>query len=923
MKKLSNKVKIALGLITFALIIISAPFILYLKVLPYAVSHEKTTEFAQQYLKESTGLDLTIKKPVLTTDLTPVIGFKTDEISINKNNIPLFKIKNLEAVVSFSEIFDKKIILKKIGMDYIFADVNKLSELAPPPQKEAKPFDWSIAWFDSLLYIKKCLIVYKAAPDTFVKVTGNDMQITERRNPKYVNFKLSIDVKKNKDKLSFSILDNKNVFIKDRKLFIKDCLFSINNSKIFINAVADEKNNFDLSVSSKKFDVKNAVNLINSNLVIPNGNEMLVFFKNIKGDFDFNINLTKNDMQGSVDLNRLSLDVVPLNNMPLTMNTGKAKITKDLITLQGFDGYYGKNQINKIDFNGTVKDYYKSVDTDITATALATNEFAKDYLSKVAGCPLELVGTTKTKLLIKSVYNKIDLVWLFGLQKGKDFLVDGASLSPVGYDRGLKADMHIEGNIIDIKSINYFIASVLTKESKVEPILTIDGRMNIVTGAIHNLGFKIPKPLPSEFLNVLIGQKLFKKGTIAGNLHFINTGKTPRLDGTLSMEKVRIPSQRLSIKKGSLSADKNLININALGKFKRSDYKLDGNIKNEIIFPVIVKNIDLTVDNINVEKMLQSMNNQNTAATVAPEPTPALVSASAEDDDEAYTFDTGLLIVEDCALNVVKGAYKDINFGNLKAILTLDKNGILEVKSNKFDFAEGISTLKVLCDLKKHDYYIRLGIKDINSDLIATTLLALKKEISGKANGLIELNTDDSLKLNGVIRFAVKNGTIGKVGLIEYALNFAALFRNPMAMISPSTIVDLVNIPEGNFDKINGDLVIKDNVIEKIMIKSSSPQLSSYIAGRFDLEARDASLRIYTKFSNKNKGLAGVLRNISLNSLANKVPLSSRNDSNYYSAELVELPPIEADEKDCQVFLTKVDGDIERFNFLSSLKKIK
>ena len=99
--------------------------------------------------------------------------------------------------------------------------------------------------------------------------------------------------------------------------------------------------------------------------------------------------------------------------------------------------------------------------------------------------------------------------------------------------------------------------------------------------------------------------------------------------------------------------------------------------------------------------------------------------------------------------------------------------------------------------------------------------------------------------------------------------------------------------------------------------------MSAFIVGRFDLDTRDATLRIYTKMSNAKKGFAGVLRNISLNSLANRVPLSSRNDSNYYSAELSQLPEINADEKDCQVFLTTVDGDVEHNNFLSSLKRIK
>ena len=113
--------------------------------------------------------------------------------------------------------------------------------------------------------------------------------------------------------------------------------------------------------------------------------------------------------------------------------------------------------------------------------------------------------------------------------------------------------------------------------------------------------------------------------------------------------------------------------------------------------------------------------------------------------------------------------------------------------------------------------------------------------------------------------------------------------------------------------------MLKNNVVEKIMIKSSASQLSSFIIGRYDLETKDASLRIYTKFSNKNRGFAGFLRNISLNSLANSVSFGKNSENMYYAMELEQLPPIDADEKDYQVFLTKVDGDVENFDFLDEL----
>ena len=271
-----------------------------------------------------------------------------------------------------------------------------------------------------------------------------------------------------------------------------------------------------------------------------------------------------------------------------------------------------------------------------------------------------------------------------------------------------------------------------------------------------------------------------------------------------------------------------------------------------------------------------------------------------------------------------KGTYKDIAFSNIDADLSLNKDSVLEIKSNRFDIAEGKSSLKVNCDLKQQKYNVWLGILGVNSNTMAKSLLDLDGEISGKASGLIDISTDKSMKLSGNIKFYVSQGKIEKVGLVEYVLKFAALFRNPVTMVSPGIFADILNVPKGEFEKITGTVELKDNVARMIRIKSYSSQLSTYITGRYNLDNKDTSLRIYTKFSgSRKKGLAGFLRNLSLNSIATRIPFSSRNDVNYYEIELKELPEIEADEKDCQIFLTRVEGDVEHNNYISMLKKIK
>ena len=927
---MSKKIKIIGGVICTAAVLGAIPIVTYLKILPAAVSNPKVINFVEKNINKYTSLDIEIKNPVLKTSFSPVIEFKTDNIKLAQNNIEIFTAENFDVEISFKDLLKKRIILNRFGVNYIFADVNKLMALTPAKQeKKQEKSEWEIDFFDSVLYLKKSLILYKLEPDIYLKLNANNLKIDNTQKvKKFVHFDIDTKVKKGNHELHFAIADKNKVSIQNKTIFVNDCVLDINKSNVHINAEASRKKGININLNSKKFKVKDVIDIVNSNIIINNGREMLAFFKDMTGDFDFNIDLTKKDMKGTININPSSLKVIPVNNLPITVNKGTVLLSNNDITFKDFEGYYGSLKTNKLAMNGIIKDYTKSCDTEVTITTVATNDFAKNYLSKLAGIPLEIIGNAGTRIIVKSIYNKIDIDWASKLAKGEDILVDGASLTPTGWDRAVQANLHFENNILNIKNINYYIAQEIVKGSKVKPVLTLNGNVDCSKPipVMLDLGFNIPNPLPSEFLNVLVGQRLFKGGKFSGNLSVLNNGPYPVIKGNMNAEGIRIPSQRIAIKNGELYTDKETIHLVADGRYKRTKFDFTGDIANGIKYPIVVKNVNFGMDKIDIEKILQSFNKQNTDAVRQPQnvvPESVMEDENSEVADNAVIFDVNNLIIERCIFRLKEGKYKDINFGNLAANLTLDKNNILELKSNRFDIAEGISSVKVNCDLKNHKYNLKLGVKDVNSDLMSSTLLNLPREISGKASGIIDLNTDDSLKLNGIIKFAVNDGQIQKIGLVEYVMKFAALFRNPIVMISPSTISDIVNIPEGKFKKISGDLHLQNNVIELLKIKSMSPQLSSYIVGRYDLEKSDATLRIYTKFSNQKKGFAGALRSFSLNSLANRIPLSSRNDAQYYASELEQIPPLEIGEENSQVFLTKVDGDVVNYNFLSSLKKIK
>lgn len=926
-------------------------FIFYLACLPVIISSSRTINLVENLVNKYTKLNLTVEKPVFKPHILPQAGFEVKNLVLKKDEQELMNIKNLETKVRFGKILFKNITLDKLTADNLTLDVDGLLNALPTPQTEqnSEPaeFDWDIDFFNANLGVKKAFISYNYTPETKIRIGIKNAQLEQTPDAKYLHINTRTDIiQNNKPLLTFEVNDENKVKLQNKSIVVDNLQIDINKSIVTLASLINRKT-FDVNVKSDRFFVKDIFDLVNSNLIIPNGKEMLSPLTNPGGAVSFDVKLHNDELSGTIGMKNARAAVKDLGALPLVMPKGLITIYPDRMVFSDFNGYYGKNKSNTIKVSGTIKDYYKTFDSDLTIDTVATNEFLADYLAGlIGGTTIKISKDIPTRVIYKAVNNKMDITWLTKIAKGVSIGIDDTPSALNDYDRAVTGEFILDGNELDIKNLNYYIAQDIHRGmGKIDPILIFDGKMNIATGELHEAGFSFGRELPSEFLNVFVRRKLFKGGTMKGSLHVLFRNNIPKVKADMQIAKARIPSQRLFIKNATLQTDREDIKINANGRFKRVKYDLAGVIKNELVTPVIVKDLELNLDKVDVDRLLKSLNNQHqpegsttpAQAIPAPEnPLPETVAVNETPEEECldedgeeceaddnYMFDTNLIAIEKCAFRLKEGYYNGLTFGNIEANMTLDRNGIFNLQSNRFDIAEGISTLKINCDFKTLKYYIRLGVKDVNSDMFSTAILNLSKEISGKASGLIELTSDASMKLNGSIKFMINDGTIGKIGLVEYLMKVASIFRNPVAMISPATIMDIVNIPEGNFDKIEGELTLKDNVIQRMNIKSYSPTLSALIRGRYDLEKADASLRIYTRFSSSHKGFAGFLRNFSLNALANKVKLSGRNDANYYAAELKDLPPIEAKNEDTQVFLTQVEGDVEHNNFLSSLKKIK
>lgn len=888
----------------------------YLKGINLLLKSDFATNLIENYVKSNFDMDLNIEKLDLKTHLKPIIDFKVKNLTLKKHDIVLICLKDFDINADY-KITKKELKLNTFKASVLNVNVDKLLSSLPKLSSNNKKSNWKIDFYSADLKLDDIDITFKQKNNTLLNINMKDAFIDLSQEDKYLGFNLDAYILKN-NKIYAEIVSST---IDEIKLFknhmeISDLRVLVNDSKLRFDAFVDT-NNIDLSAKSELFYLDDVFKLINSNFIIQNGSELLKPLVNPKGNVDFKVNYNNGDLSGFININNTCAKLKDVSYIPINITKGKIVITKDKIRFIDLFGFWGKNKRNTIKIEGDIKDYYKSIDSNVIIDTVVNNEFLKDYIAPLINNTKFVVSHfCNTRIIYKSKNNVMNIIWLAKLPKGVVIGTDYKKSDLNDYDRFIKGDFEIKGDNFNINSINYYIAPDIKRGMKMTPILTLDAKMKM-DGKLKEAGFSFGKEMPSEILNIFIRDNVFKKGTIKGCAHVVYAGNKAYLDSDIEVNKVLVPTQRLFIKHAHLTTNPNFIFLNSSGGFKRARYDLKAKIENKIDTPVILKNLTLHLDNLDVERFLTatSTENLNVQNQIAKE--------AEEIIDDNYMFDTKLLRIDEADFILDKGNYKDIKFANVKAKMSLDDKGVLRLSSNRFDIAQGYSGLKSECDLVNLNYSIKLGVKDIDSDLIAKTLFNLNKEIAGKASGIIELNTDKTMKLNGKMKFIIKDGTIGKIGLVEYILKIASLFRNPIVMINPAILMDIISMPEGRFEKITGTLDIKNNIVRNINIKSYSKSISALVKGRFDMERHDASLRIYTRFSSEKKSVFNFLRNISLNSLANKVKLNSKNDSSYYSSELSELPEIEVNNDKAQVFLTQIEGDIENNNFLSNLKKIK
>ena len=543
----------------------------YLWILPAVVSSSWVNNIVTKETNKFLGAELKITNPKLSTGLNPKIGFTLAELSLSKNNKELLNLKNIDTAFSFQDIFAKRLIVERLLAENVYVNASGLVELFPQPeQKEQKKSDFRIDIFSAVLGVKNCLITYDTS-DFGIKFDAKNVLLDRTRADGIypLHFDFDLEMTKGKEKITVSADDKDRIYMGGGELHVDKFPIVIDKSTIIIDAFGSRKTGLELNIASKNFSARDIFNIVTSNIIIPNGKELLAPIQDVKGSVDFNLHLAKNTIRGDVNVNESEFKIKDLLGMPVKITQGLVEIGNTTITLKDFKGFYNNKKENSLVMSGSIKDYWKTCDTEIVSDIFVNDDFFKNYISKMLGAPISLVGDAGSRLTLTSKNGSCDVVWYFLLNEGEGFKLGDQSMVLKDYKTLFKVDLSVVKNILKINTIDYYITNEL--KQGLTPVLAIKGNLDMADNMkMLDIHLNIPRPLPSEFLNFLACQKIFKKGTVSGEISIDNSGAFPKMDGVISFDKVFIPAQRLYIKSAKVGAKGDKLGAIAEGRYKQS-----------------------------------------------------------------------------------------------------------------------------------------------------------------------------------------------------------------------------------------------------------------------------------------------------------------------------------------------------------------
>lgn len=669
--------------------------------------------------------------------------------------------------------------------------------------------------------------------------------------------------------------------------------------------------------SMSNFDLANVSNL--KSLGIFQEDFTHADIKNMRGIMDLTARIRRNNLSFFTKLDDTEFLYVP-KNLKVKFNSGNILIQNNILSLGKINAKVGEMPLL---IDGTVYNFNKNPDFNIYVNTKPTQEIFDQFFNDKALYPIKVKGDLLATSKITGTKDRLSTKTEVNIEENSYLYYMGATLGDTENKVKLYLDNFITPHFARVNNFKYDkIIPSQNNKNFVKTQLIASGVVNFLPNnniSFNNFKVKTENPTDAKIFNIIFRKPFMKQGIFTSDLVINGNSLTPKIIGNLDITSIDIPFVNSTINDVHFNFKPDKIFVDSKGIVLSNNVNLEAIIKNNLTPPYTIENLNLKLKDLNINKFTDAIRDFESDLYRTKNAT-----ASTEN------INLSQLVIKNANINADNIQIKNINAEDFSSNLTLNKNGQLDIKDYKFKLAEGTVNGSIKYDLPTNNINLLVHMKDSNAQIMAETLFNLRNQIYGSVTGDVELScnaeTQESCTktLSGNGYFIVQDGKMPKLGSLEYLLKAGNLLKGGITGLSINGIIDLITpLKTGEFESISGNMNFKNGVAQSINIYSNGKDLNMYLKGTYDFSSSVADMDIYGTLSNNMTSVFGKVKNVSLNTLFNTIPLMNKNElSPEIMAEINKIPNLDS-QKIYRIFNAEINGDINGNDYVKTFKWIK
>lgn len=847
--------------------------------------------------------------------------FANGKLELNNNkvtieNLPL-QLRNLSGSVNFrnldadfnisSNLDSSKIrtngrIKDMILNTNIYSDRFTLADAArmAAPQNKKIPFLKDLATISTSFSAS-----YKGAID---KINYNALQVKGKVYP-------------NRGSKSIIITDGGSFTLENSKFSLSPIKGTFNKNPYILTAdvshILSPKQDINGYFSMSKFNLENLSSLKGLDIFPKDFNPD--DFKEMKGILDLTARMRHNNLSFFTKLDDTEFVYAP-KHLKVKFNSGNILLRNNTLALNKINAYAGEMPLF---IDGKIYNLYKNPDLSLYINAKPTQEFFDQFFNNKAVYPIKLKGDVNLASKITGTKDRLAAKTDVKIEENSNLYYMGATIGDVNNPVKLYLDNIYTPKGVKINSFKYdkIIASQNNKNFT-NTQLTSSGSVEFLPNnnlSFSNLRVKTENPTDAKIFNIIFRKPFMKQGIFTSDLLINGTTLKPKILGKLDITSIDIPFVDLTVNDVNLDFKPDKIFITSKGVLLTNRVNISAVMKNNLTTPYIIENIKLKLNDLNINKFTEAIRDFE-----------ADIYRSKTQTANAENYDLSQLVIKNAEIEAETVKVKNISAEDFKANLNLNEKMLLDVKNFEFKLAEGLVNGSIKYDFLTNRANLLMHMKDSNAQIISEALFDLHNQIYGSITGDVDLScnaqSNDTCMstLDGNGYFIVKQGRMPKLGSLEYLLKAGNLLKGGITGLSINSIIDLITpLKTGEFDSISGNMNIEDGIAQNINIYSNGKNLNMYLKGSYNFSNSMADMNVYGTLSNNITSVFGKVKNASLNTLLNTIPLVNKNELDPKTmAEINKIPNMDS-QNIYRIFNAEIFGDINGNNYVRTFKWIK